>query len=137
MLSINAVAIRTYVKTVVHMSTSFVETISRIVKISEIKDPQKFCANNTNAMYYMLYTCTVQGGFYVTVCAPANEQRYKLSATPYETVSSLLEKALKSFNRTLAINEQGEATDFMLKVITSSLPDFLPRLSHLASAAEW
>ena len=69
--------------------------------------------------------------FYVTVCIPANEQRFKLSATPYETVTSLLEKALRSFNRTLGINEQGEAGDFMLKVIACSLSNFLPRLSHL------
>ena len=73
----------------------------------------------------------MQGGFYVTVCAPANEQRYKLSVTPYETVSSLLEKAVRSYNRTLGTNEQREAGDFMLKVIACSLPNFLSRLSHL------
>ena len=65
----------------------------------------------------MLILILLQGSFYVMVHTTAKDlQRYKLSVTPYEKVASLLEKALRSFNRTLGPDEQGEPQDYILKV---------------------
>lgn len=59
-----------------------------------------------------------QSTFYVTVHACSDEQkdqRYKLPAEPSETGATLLEKALKRFNRTLG-KEAGNPDDYILKV---------------------
>ena len=61
--------------------------------------------------------CT-QGTFYVTVHATTEDQkdqRYMLPASPYEKVPSLLDKAVKRFNRTLG-RDQAEVEKYILKV---------------------
>ncbi len=55
----------------------------------------------------------LQKTFYVSVHASVEDQkdqRYMLPATPFETVSMLLEKAVKRFNRTLG-PEKTQAVD--------------------------
>lgn len=44
------------------------------------------------------------------------DQRYKLSASPYETAASLLDKAVKRFNRTHGM-ETGNLEEYVLKVL--------------------
>ena len=73
---------------------------------------------------FVLITVTItlppQGTFYVTVHAPTDEQkeqRFMLSAGPFEKCGSLLEKAVKRFNRALGPDkEQGEVENYILKV---------------------
>lgn len=61
---------------------------------------------------------SVQGTFYVTVHATTEDQkdqRYMLPASPHEKVPSLLDKAVKKFNRNLG-RDQAEVDKYILKV---------------------
>lgn len=75
---------------------------------------------------YLMYTEIIMqtvlqnNSFLVTVHASVEDQkdqRYMLTAAPFDTVPMLLEKAVKRFNRTLGPGkEQAIEDDYILKV---------------------
>ena len=70
---------------------------------------------------YGSHSLFLQSTFYVSVLASSEEQKdqkYLLPATPYEKVPSLLEKAIKRFNRTQGPDkEPANSEDYILKVL--------------------